>query len=153
MAATALFRLTRDSEAWPELSVLAAGGFRDTTRLAGTDASMAHDIALTNRDQVIHWLERYREALGTLQRQIADTEDEAAFFRLLAQTNVEYEAFRSGVIGRREVDEKHYQDIPDVSMVDLLMGSTMAERTRELTRRSEERLAESERRARMGDRG
>ncbi len=152
MAATALFRLTRDSEAWPELSLLAAGGFRDTTRLAGTDPAMAHDIAITNRTQIIHWLERYREALHRLQQQLADTEDEQELFRLLTKTNIEHGAFMSGAIGRKEVGEKHWESVPDSAMLDLLMGGTWAERARELSRRADERIAESERRARSGGR-
>ena len=41
MAATALFTLAHGSDAWPELSQLAASGFKDTTRLAGTEPNMA----------------------------------------------------------------------------------------------------------------
>lgn len=152
MAATALFRLTRDSEAWPELSALAAGGFRDTTRLAGTDPAMAHDIAITNRTQIIHWMERYREALRSLQQQIADTEDEQELFRLFARTSLEHAAFMSGAVGRKEIDEKHWEAVPDSAMMDLLMGGTLAERAREMSKRAEERIAESERRVRFGDR-
>jgi prephenate dehydrogenase len=153
MAATALFRLARDSEAWPELSALAAGGFKDTTRVAGTDPAMAHDIALTNRTQIIHWLERYREALRSLQDQIADTENEQELFRLLAKTNLEHAAFMNGAVGRKEVDERHWEHVPDSALMDLLMGGTLAARARELSKRADERIAESERRARFGSRG
>lgn len=152
MAATAMFRLTRDSEAWPELSVLAAGGFKDSTRVAGTDPAMSHDIALTNRTQIIHWLERYREELRKLQAQIADTEDEQELFRLFAKTSLEHGAFMTGAVGRKEIDEKHWSSVPDAALMDLLMGGTLAERARELTQRSEARIAESERRARYGSR-
>lgn len=153
MIATALFRVTRDSEAWPELSELAAGGFRDTSRLAGTEPAMAHDIAITNRTQIVHWIERYIEALRRLQRQVGAVEGEEELYRVLAQTNLEHSAFMTGAIGRKEVDEAHWEHVPDSSMMDLLLGGTMAERARELTRRADERIAESERRARSGDRG
>jgi len=153
MAATALFRLTRDSEAWPEMSLLAAGGFKDSTRVAGTDPAMAHDIALTNRAQIIHWLERYREALRSLQEQIANTEEEQELFRLFAKTNLEHGAFMSGAVGRKEVDERHWESVPDSALMDLLMGGNLAERARELSKRADERIAESERRARSGGRG
>jgi prephenate dehydrogenase len=152
MAATAMFRLARDSEAWPELSLLAAGGFKDSTRVAGTDPAMAHDIALTNRTQIIHWIERYREELRALQQQIADTEDEEALFHFLAKTSLEHGAFMTGAVGRKEVDERHWEAVPDSALMDLLMGGTLAERARELTKRSEERIAEAERRARYGGR-
>lgn len=153
MVATALFRLDRDSEAWPELSALAAGGFRDTSRLAGTDPVMAHDIAITNRTQLIHWIERYIETLRGLQRQVADIEGEQELFRVLAQTSLEHDAFMRGAVGRKEIDEAHWAAVPESSMMDLLLGGTMAERAREMTRRADERLAEAERRARSGGRG
>jgi len=148
LVATALFRLTRDSEAWPELSLLAAGGFRDTTRLAGTDATMAHDIAITNRAQIAHWLSRYREQLRVLQEQLEDTTDETALFRLLSESSFEYDAYRGGAVGRHEIDEQMYEHMPDVAVLDMLLSPTMAARARELVRRQEERLEESERRAR-----
>ena len=153
MAATALFRLTRASEAWPELSLLAAGGFKDSTRVAGTDPAMAHDIAVTNRTQLVHWLQRYRDELQELQRRIEDVDGEEELFRILAQVNVDYTAFRAGVVGRSEVDEKEHRNVPDVAMLDMVIGGTLAQRVREMQERSDERLAESERRARFGRRG
>lgn len=145
MAATALFQMARASEAWPELSLLAAGGFRDTTRLTGTEPVMTHDIAITNRAQIVHWLQRYREALRALEVGIQDAEHEADLFRLFSTANLDYTAFRDGVVGRREVDQQQFTDIPDVGMIDLLVGTALAERARELQRRSEERMADAER--------
>src|SRR5690606_37837229 len=77
MASIALFSMARASEAWPELSVLAAGGFRDTTRLASTDADMAYDITVTNREHIGHWIDRYVSALHELRRRIMDEDEEA----------------------------------------------------------------------------
>ncbi|MEZ4502781.1 MAG: prephenate dehydrogenase/arogenate dehydrogenase family protein [Dehalococcoidia bacterium] len=147
MASTALFRLTRDSEAWPEMSLLAAGGFKDTTRVAGTHPDMAHDIVVTNRTQIIHWLERYRESLRELQQRIADVEDEEGLYRYLAQTSMEHDAFMSGQVGRVEVDQKG--NMPEGGMDDFIFGSYIAERMRDITKRSEDRLAEREREEQM----
>ena len=58
---TALFTLARGSPAWPELSSLAGTGFLGATRLASTDAELSHDICLTNREAVLHWLDRMVE--------------------------------------------------------------------------------------------
>jgi prephenate dehydrogenase len=153
MAATAMFQLARSSEAWPEMSLLAAGGFKDTTRLAGTDSAMAHDIAITNRTQIVHWLQRYRQALADLEAEILDEENEPELFRTLSQANMEYTAFREGAVGRKEVDEDMVSNLPDSNMMmDLFVGGAMQERARELQRRSEERLEESEREFRSGGR-
>ncbi len=149
LAASALFRLARDSEAWPEMSVLAAGGFKDTTRVAGTHPDMAFDIAVTNRIQLIHWLERYREALRELQQHLAEVESDEDLFRYLAQTSMEHDAFMSGQVGRVEVEAKGSQ-IPEGGLTDFLLGTYAAEKMREITRRSEERLAELDRK--QGDR-
>jgi hypothetical protein len=106
---------------------------------------MAHDIAITNRDQIVHWLQRYRETLQRLEDGIRNAEGEAELFRVLSTTNLEYTAFREGVVGRREVDQQQMTDIPDVGMSDLLLGSALAERARELQHRSDDNLSDAER--------
>lgn len=152
VAATALFRLARSSEAWPELSLLASSGFRDTTRLTGTEPTMAHDIAITNRVQIVHWIERYREELLRMQNAIADTEHESDLFRTISEANAHYTAYREGGVGRKEVDQQQFDDMPDISMMDLLLGSQLAERARELSKQSDERMQEAERVARAAGR-
>ena len=148
LAATALFRLTRDSEAWPEMSVLAAGGFNDTTRLASTHPDIAHDIVVTNRSQLVHWIGRYREALGELQERISDVESEEELFSYLARTSLDRDAFQGGQKGRVEVDQKG-DDPAGMTMSDILLGDIIAEKMRDITKRSEERISEREREERL----
>ncbi len=132
LAASALFRLVRDSEAWPELSLMAASGFRDTTRLAGTDEQMAHDIALTNREHVIHWLQRLRGALYDLEDMLGNPERDEELLRYFAQLNLDHFAFKDGQIGRVEIDQKG-PGLPDTSMTDLLLGGLLSERLRQMS--------------------
>ncbi len=75
---TALFSLASRSQAWPELAPFAGPGFRDTTRLASSNPSMSHDISLTNRENLLHWLDRYMEELASLRKIIdsSDTQEE-----------------------------------------------------------------------------
>lgn len=47
-----------------------AGGFRDFTRIAGSDPTMWRDIFLTNKEAVLEMLQRFTEDLTALQRQI-----------------------------------------------------------------------------------
>ena len=131
-AASALFRLVRDSEAWPEMSLLAASGFKDTTRLAGTDENMAHDIALTNREQLVHWLQRLRGAIHDLEDMVADPERDEDLLRHLAQLNLDHLAFEDGQIGRVEIDQKG-AGLPDTSMSDLLLGGAISDRLRQMS--------------------
>ena len=136
LAAGALFRLTHDSEAWPELSMLASSGFRDTTRLAGTDEQMAHDIALTNRDQVVHWLQRYRGAIYDLEDQISNVEGDEDLLAWFAKLNFDYFGFKEGQVGRVEIDQG--RSLPDISITDMFMGGALADRLRQLTDRANE---------------
>jgi hypothetical protein len=115
---------------------------------------MAHDIAITNRAQIAHWLHRYRESLQQLEAAVLDTENESDLFRALSQANLQYAAFQQGVVGRKEVNDDIVANMPEGGgMMDMLIGGALAERARELQRRSEERLEESEREFRSGGRG
>jgi prephenate dehydrogenase len=67
----------------PVAQSLASSGFRDTSRLAGSDVEMMLDILLTNRDAVVDWLERYATQLDHLQSAI-EAGNEANLRQLLA---------------------------------------------------------------------
>ena len=49
-----------------EIFRFSAGGFRDFTRIAGSDPEMWRDICLANRKEILACLESYREDLGML---------------------------------------------------------------------------------------
>jgi len=138
MAAMAMFSMGRASEAWPELSVLAAGGFRDMTRLAGTDADMAYDIAMTNRDNIAHWIDRYVVALQELRRRLVDVEGEDDFYRLLSAMNMDHDEFKFGKLGRQEKVHGERIEAPGVS--DYLAGGWIRDKFNEAMSASEERL-------------
>ncbi len=60
-----------DPAAWE----IVAGGFRDTTRLAGSDVTMMLDILLTNRDAVVEAAGVFRDALDELVGLISETNE------------------------------------------------------------------------------
>ncbi len=60
-----------------EVIKYAAGGFRDFTRIAGSDPVMWRDIFLNNREAVLEILQRFGEDLSRLQRAIRWGEGEA----------------------------------------------------------------------------
>ncbi len=148
MAATAMFTLAHESEAWPELSMLATSGFRGATRLLDTEPDIGFDIVATNRTQIVHWIERYREALLDLQERIADQDGEEELFRFMAQANWDYLAFTGGSVGRTEVDEKT-ANVPRMDFTSFLMGEAAAHKLREITARSEERVLDLEHKRRL----
>ncbi|PFG74427.1 prephenate dehydrogenase [Tepidiforma thermophila] len=67
LASVALFRMVRDSQGWEDAALLAGPGFRDVTRLASGDPTMARDIMLTNREAVLHWIGRLQQELSTIR--------------------------------------------------------------------------------------
>ena len=140
MAAVALFSMERASEAWPELSAMAAGGFRDMTRLSGTDPAMAFDIAVTNRENISHWLERFASTLLNLRDRINDVDNEGDLYKLLAATEFEHVGFRNGLIGREEKVGADVSAVGAFSFSDFLAGGWVSDKLREVMKDSEDRL-------------
>jgi prephenate dehydrogenase len=68
----ALVSVTTGSPLWPALSKLAASGYRDLTRLAAGDTHMGRDICVTNRDNIIDWIDEYIAEMKELRRRIED---------------------------------------------------------------------------------
>jgi len=61
--------LSRRSD-WPEASKLAAGGFRDMSRLAGGDPDLYAGVARTNRTQLVEQLDAIAAELARLRRHL-----------------------------------------------------------------------------------
>lgn len=92
VVAAALFSLAKDSRAWQDLAMLAGPGFRDTTRLASSNPAMGQDIVLTNRENILHWIDRYIEELRRYRALVADDAHEGLYQALL-KVQVERNAF------------------------------------------------------------
>jgi prephenate dehydrogenase len=73
LVSTADATTSADPAAWE----VVAGGFRDTSRVAGSDVTMMLDILLTNQEKVLKALDVYRAQLRNLARLIeAGNEDD-----------------------------------------------------------------------------
>jgi prephenate dehydrogenase len=92
VSSIALFNLARTSAAWPELAGMAGPGFRDLTRLASGEPAMAHDICLTNKENILHWIDRYTAELGRM-RELIQGSDAEALFRTIAEAQMERDTF------------------------------------------------------------
>ena len=78
-----------DERIWP----VSASGFRDTTRLAGSDPRMMLEILLTNRAAVLSQLAQYKTDLEEITKLLDDKNETALAFWLEAAQQ-EYIAYR-----------------------------------------------------------
>lgn len=78
-----------DENVWP----VSASGFRDTSRVSGTDPTMMLDILLTNKTAVLDQLAQYQAELTAVQ-QFIETEDEAQLRQWLTETQQHYLTYR-----------------------------------------------------------
>lgn len=99
---TALFSLVRSSPAWGDIAPLAAGGFRDSTRLASGDPRMSHDICATNAEGVVHWIDRLIEELRRYRELILT--DRKGLFKAFSEVQLQRDAFMAGERPRRSAE-------------------------------------------------
>jgi prephenate dehydrogenase len=84
LAASALVHTTMETgKVDPKVWELAAGGFRDTSRVAASDTRMFLDILMTNQPAVLAQLDNYIGQLREL-RTLLENDDEAALAAKLA---------------------------------------------------------------------
>lgn len=124
MVSAGLFNLLRSSPAWTDIGAMASSGFHDMTRLASGDPVMSHGIWRTNRDAVIHWLERMSGELLRFRDMLKDAQDEE-LLEIFATAQVERETFL------REPPRRQAEPGPNVGakhqMINLFIGGMMAE--------------------------
>jgi prephenate dehydrogenase len=71
----ALVSMLGQEEGWPEMAMLVAGGYRDMSRLAAGSPTMHRDICRTNKEAIVHWVDRLVMQLAEL-RSLMVTSDE-----------------------------------------------------------------------------
>jgi len=89
---TALFSLIRTSPSWVDLGAMASSGFKDMTRLASGDPALAHGMWRTNREAMIHWIERMMAEMARYRDMLKDAQDEK-LFEAFAEAQIERETF------------------------------------------------------------
>ena len=72
---------------------VSASGFRDTSRVSGTDPKMMLDILMTNKTAVLQQLQRYQAEITAIT-QLLEAGDEEELAAWLAETQQEYFTYR-----------------------------------------------------------
>ncbi|PPV34224.1 bifunctional prephenate dehydrogenase/3-phosphoshikimate 1-carboxyvinyltransferase [Ectopseudomonas oleovorans] len=93
-----------------EIFRYAAGGFRDFTRIAGSDPVMWHDIFLANREAVLRTLDTFRDDLDAL-RDAVDAGDGHQLLGVFTRARVAREHFSKILARRAYVDAMHSTDL------------------------------------------
>lgn len=88
----------------------AAGGFRDFTRIAGSDPVMWHDIFLANREAVLRTLDTFRSDLDAL-RDAVDAGDGHQLLGVFTRARVAREHFSKILARRAYVDPMNSNDL------------------------------------------
>jgi len=142
---TALFTLVRSSPAWPELSSLASSGFFDATRLASTDAELSHDICLTNREGVLHWLDRAVEELGRYRELLQEGQEEE-LFKTFARAQLDHDAYVTAGPPVREPVAAEELPTSGEQLAALLVGQRLVRRVKDIGKLLEEKQERGRRR-------
>jgi prephenate dehydrogenase len=137
LLSNALFTMLRQTESWADFGKMAGPAYRDLTRLVDGDPQMSTEIALTNKERMQYWLDRYIVEL-TRYRELLD-EDEETIFDHFSQANIERIRFLNGdglsdLAATPELPEKGSH------MGGLLLGPKRYERMREMMKQSDETI-------------
>lgn len=111
--ASSLVNLVRDSDSEDGImKMIAAGGFKDITRIASSSAVMWQQICLTNTENISKLLSDYINALVDFKKEI-DTQNADALYALFDNARIYRESFISASSGPIKRDYDIHIDIPD----------------------------------------
>ena len=146
VASYAMFTMLRGSDGWPDFGRAAGETFRTMTAFNSGDPSMTTEIAVTNREQIKHWIDRYVLELNRV-RNLLDEEEEDVF-REYSSAQINHAKFLGG--DDLDPDAGAQPDIPDATsqMAALLISPRLYEKVRQMTKRTDEKEKEREARGR-----
>ena len=156
IVSSALVSVTTKSPSWREMSRMAATGYRDVSRLASGDPVMNLDISVTNRDNLLYWVEQAIQELRHYHDMIGKTSDESGL-EALGDTFTKVWADREKWLVRYESGEEQVDELapsgPEVpsfgdQMIDMVVGTKIRERYKEIISMQQRRPQREERRRR-----
>lgn len=91
--ASSLVNLVRESDSKDgTMKMIAAGGFKDITRIASSSPDMWQQICLTNTENILRLLNRYIKSLTALKEKLS-TRDEAILYDFFQQARLYRDSF------------------------------------------------------------
>ncbi len=134
MLSVSLVNATTRSVGWREMGKLAATGFRDISRLASGDPIMHRDIAVTNRDALVYWLDEFIKDLHRLRGMVKD--DQAGLEQALVDA---WEARARWMLGREGDEAAAVEGLKSSDQfMGMLLGDTVAKRFRDMGQEKED---------------
>ena len=113
VVAAALVNLIRDSDSADGImKMVAAGGFKDITRIASSSATMWQQICLTNTENISKLLGDYIHALTDFKKEI-DAQNDNALYELFDSARIYRDSFINASSGPIKRDFSITIDIPD----------------------------------------
>ena len=111
--AASLVNLVRDSDS-PDgiMKMIAAGGFKDITRIASSSAVMWQQICLTNTDNILSLLDDYIASLNNIRNQLFGKEEED-LYELFDSARIYRDSFISASSGPIKISYSMNIDIAD----------------------------------------
>lgn len=111
--ASSLVNLVRDSDSEDGvMKMVAAGGFKDITRIASSSATMWQQICLTNTENISQLLSNYIEALEAIKEEL-DSKDGDALYDFFDSARIYRDSFINASSGPIKRSYRVRVDIPD----------------------------------------
>ena len=151
VVSSALFTMLRSSDGWPDFGRAAGDTFRAMTAFNAGDPSMTTEIAVTNKEQVQHWIDRFVLELSRVRNLLDEPEEDV--FREYSAAQINHAKFLGG--DDLDPDAGAQPDIPDATsqMAALLVSPRLYDKVRTMTKRSEEKEKQRQSRGRRWGRG
>ena len=151
VVSSALFTMLRSSDGWPDFGRAAGDTFRNMTAFNSGDPSTTTEIAVTNKEQLQHWIDRLVLELNRVRNLLDDEEEQV--FREYSTAQINHAKFLGG--DDLDPDLGSQPDVPDATsqMAALLVSPKLYDRVRQMTKRNEEREKEDKMRGNRWRRG
>ena len=133
---SALMSCTSKSPSWFEMARLAAGGYRDSTRLASGDPEMNRDIFTTNSKEIGVWIDRIITELLEMRRQLNEGDDEG-LTRLFVNVYEERAKWTAGLAKAQTGPNVELPSSAD-QMGSLLFGELLTHKSKRLMKQYEQ---------------